>query len=128
MLTYSILPEHSLKVLTYTGQTSLDEWFQVIERMRAEPEYSPDDDVLIDVTGIERHFTRRDLESMVAAGLPPVRYAIVAPTDVSYGIARMFEMLSESSAQHVVAVFRNWDSALRWLDRDSEAVKKRLFA
>ena len=128
MLTYSILPEHSLKVLTYTGQTSLDEWFQVIERLRAEPEYSPNDDVLIDVTEIERHLTRRDLESMVSSGLPTVRYAIVAPRDVSYGIARMFEMIAENSAQHVVGVFRDWDSALRWLDRDPQAVKERLFA
>ena len=124
MLTYTILPEHRLKILQYTGVTPLAEWRQSIQNMRADPEYSPEYDVIIDVTGIERHFTRQDLYQMVSYGLPSVKYAIIASSDVSYGIARMFEMISEHAIRAVVRVFRDWDSALKWLGRDPDEFRQ----
>jgi hypothetical protein len=124
MLTYKILKEHKLKVLVYEGCTTISEWQEAIQNMRADPDYSIEYDVLIDVTRIERHFTRQDLEQMMTISYPQVRYAIIAPQDVSFGIARMYEMMSEAIVKTSVRVFREWEPALKWLGRDPDAVRK----
>ena len=45
---------------------------------------------------------------------PGVRRAIVAPSDIAFGLARMFGMYAASASQNV-AVFRTIDDAERWL-------------
>src|SRR5262245_22008286 len=44
----------------------------------------------------------------------PYRTAIVAPADVSYGLARMYEAYQEPTAGEL-RVFRSLDDALAWL-------------
>jgi hypothetical protein len=44
----------------------------------------------------------------------PVPVAVVAPTDVVFGLARMFQMMSEGRGNRV-EVFRDTASALAWL-------------
>jgi hypothetical protein len=48
------------------------------------------------------------------------RFAIVAPQDESFGLARMFEVFRESNprSKKEVAVFRTMAAALRWLGVD----------
>jgi hypothetical protein len=46
--------------------------------------------------------------------------AIVAPTDVVFGLARMFQMMSEGRGNHI-EVFRGMDDALAWLAGGSGA-------
>jgi hypothetical protein len=124
MLNYKILKEHKLKLLMYEGRTTIPEWQEAIQNMRADPDYSSEYDVLIDVTRIEKHFSRQDLEQMMTISYPQVRYAIIAPQDVSFGIARMYEMMSEGRLKTSVRVFRRWDQALKWLGRNPDEVKK----
>ena len=124
MLHYRILKEHKLRVLTFEGGTSISEWREVILKMRGDPDYSIEQDVLIDVSRVDEHFSRQDIEQMVSINYPPVLYAIIAPQEVSFGIARMFDMLSEVRAKTSVKVFRRWESALKWLGRDPDAVRK----
>jgi hypothetical protein len=62
----------------------------------------------------------RELATMSAAMDPSVgrsKFAIVAPGDVAYGLARMYEVYRESNARSrkEVSVFRTMAEALKWL-------------
>lgn len=43
------------------------------------------------------------------------RNAIIAPTDVLYGVSRMFQALHGDGKPDELEVFRNRDDALRWI-------------
>ncbi len=45
------------------------------------------------------------------------RAAIVATTDVPYGVARMFQTRRGEDTPDVIEIVRSIDDALRWLDR-----------
>jgi len=53
---------------------------------------------------------------------PGVRRAIVAPSDIAFGLARMFSTYAESASQ-TVAVFRAIDEAERWLGIEIAAAR-----
>ena len=46
-----------------------------------------------------------------------VRRASVAPTDILFGLARMYELSAARTAGEEYPVFRTRDEALRWLQR-----------
>lgn len=43
------------------------------------------------------------------------RRAFIAPTDVGFGLARMFEIMRANFAEEKIAVFRDLDEALHWV-------------
>lgn len=45
--------------------------------------------------------------------VPGARRAIIAPTDLGYGLSRVFQALADSDD---VQVFRDYDAALPWLE------------
>jgi hypothetical protein len=62
----------------------------------------------------------RELATMSAAMDPPSgtsKFAIAAPGDVAYGLARMYEVYrgANSRSRKEVQVFRTMDEALKWL-------------
>lgn len=83
-------------------------------------------DELVDMSGATRieegpSDRMRDLAALSAAADPrqgSSRLAIAAPGDLAYGVGRMYQayrQLDERSTRQV-AVFRERDAALRWLD------------
>ena len=69
------------------------------------------------------NITARSLKKMAdAAGVFKEKFsgqrsAIVAPTDVMFGMARMYEMLSESAGSPIqICAFRTFEDARAWLD------------
>lgn len=80
---------------------------------------------LADVRGIERFdVTAAGVRTLVqldmahTAGRPPTRVAIVAPADVVFGMARMYQQ-SNSRGPDMVGVFRALDAAEAWLEKKS---------
>ena len=66
----------------------------------------------------------RELAQVSAATDPQAgssRLAIVAPQDLAYGVGRMYQSYRELNPRSTkkVAVFRDREAALRWLERDS---------
>jgi hypothetical protein len=89
------------------------------EMLRNDPAFDPEFAQLIDMRDA-------DGSEVSAAGVqalanrPPLfkpssRRAIVVPTDLGFGMARMFELLREGKSGEV-RVFRDLDEAKRWLD------------
>jgi hypothetical protein len=60
-----------------------------------------------------------DLEQRMAAVQPHVTVAIVAPTDVAFGMSRMWEVLAEKTGWETM-VFRTRPEAEEWVGQKSE--------
>jgi hypothetical protein len=63
--------------------------------------------------------------SMDCAGIAS-KFAIVAPTDLAFGIGRMYQSYRECDGRSTkkVAVFRSLESALQWLGSDPISLKQ----
>ena len=89
-------------------------------------------DEIVDMTGVE-HIDlptpsgerMRALAALSAAmdDVAPSRFAIVAPTDAVFGLARMYGAYrqSESRSTKEVRVFRSMEDARAWLGEDRDA-------
>lgn len=87
-------------------------------------------DELIDTTDVQRFETpkaerARTLADVSAQMDAPTasRFAIVAPTDLAYGLGRMYQAFRQTNERSTkdVAVFRSLSEALHWLGRDNDA-------
>jgi hypothetical protein len=90
-------------------------------RVRSHPDFDATFGQLIDLTAADNvHLDYSSMSSVVNTTVfrSGVRRAIVAHTSVQYGIARMFQALSERN-NDVVAVFRNHADAEAWLATES---------
>ncbi len=83
---------------------------------------------LVDLSAAERvDFSAARLQQLAAAAashgdrFAGMRTAVVAPTDASFGLGRMYELLADSLASPItVAVFRTTEQAEAWLqERDA---------
>jgi hypothetical protein len=122
-IAFSVNLDARRRVATFTGAIGDRELFDAYSTLVREPTYDPSLDDLIDlrgvthmgVTGAGLHrliamFDARDSEGY------STRAAIVAPTDVLYGVARMFQTLRGDEIPDEIEVFRSIDVALQWLD------------
>ena len=105
------------------GVLVLDELADRQMKLLDHPEFDPSYDHLFDmsgVTGVEDIRTS-ELESFALVRIFSYtsRRAIVAPEDLVYGYARMYEVFSHSSEDNL-AVFRNEDEAMAWLEAKSD--------
>lgn len=132
MINYRILPNQRLIVICNWGDTSLEEIFKFSQKLLADPDYVADYDYIADNTHLHRHFTNNELRNltnrrMIKKDRLPIKIAIIAPKDISFGIYRMYEMLGENDASIEVCVFRAISPAIVWLDRkeiDIESIIK----
>jgi hypothetical protein len=86
------------------------------ERLRHDPAYDGTWPALVDASALNPAGLSTDMLRARAA-VPrrkPVRVAIVAPADAVFGLARMFQMMSEGRG-NLIEVFRGRDEALAWL-------------
>jgi len=132
MIEYLILPVHQLILNWHCGITSIDECMEYTLKVRQDPDHSPDYDVITDVTHCQRDYTSQDIWQMVhhsktyKPGTRPKKNAIIAPSDRTYGTSRMYEQLADGFTPYETAVFRDWTSALEWLQKDPPAILKHL--
>jgi hypothetical protein len=115
---YSIDPDRGLVSSRAWGQVSGLEFVEHQRRLSADPEFRPEYDQIWDCRDIER-LSDVDAETMrrLAANNPFAagsRRAVVSPSNATYGLSRMFEILTEESPDEF-RVFRDWNEALSWL-------------
>jgi hypothetical protein len=119
-ISYRIDEARGLVLTTATGTLTDDDILGLKARLLADPRWAPGMGELADVRAIDRlevttagvqHMARQD-----AAGpaLGSYRLAIVAPQDEVYGMARMYQMLTERAVPNV-RVFRDLEAAEGWL-------------
>ncbi len=121
-ISYTIDRQRNLVLTTATGVLTDEELLDHKRQLIADPEFEPGMKELSDVRRIERldvspagvrRLAALDEEHVDRLG-EDYRLAIVAPADASFGTARMYQILTESSVQNI-GVFRDMEEAKDWL-------------
>ena len=116
------------RIVTFRGTISDRELLDAYESLLGDPAYDASTDDFIDlrdvthmgVTSAGLHrlislFDERDSPGYVT------RTAIYAPTDVLYGVSRMFQTMRGEEHPDLLEVFRTLEESLAWLDRKDVA-------
>ena len=99
------------------GAVSVDEVEKHNHDLAKDPEFRPGFKQLVDLTRMTEILydlaaVRKSAEDHVFS--PGARRALVAPTDATFGMSRMFAIQSEKAGQRI-EVFRDMASAEAWL-------------
>jgi hypothetical protein len=121
-ITFYIKPEANLIICRHTGIVPDDEFFKYYKLMLESKMFSTTSNLLIDLRQADssprspdalRQFADVVKSKLGVAGLYP-KVAVVAPKDLSFGLARKYEFFADSIPWDFV-VFRSVDTALAWL-------------
>jgi hypothetical protein len=123
-IAFTPLPEHRLVVAAQTGTTSDADLLASYEAFFGGPEFDPANDLLVDLRGADSSSrSTAALRRLVAILVPSLQgtsrrlqVAVVAPADLSFGLARMTRAFADELPWRF-AVFRTLEEALAWLDR-----------
>jgi len=120
-ISYEIDDERGLVRTTATGTLTTADILGLKARLLADPRWSPEMRELADVRAINRLDVTPDgvwqmagHDDAVGPAINSYRLAIVVPRDEVYGMARMYQMVTESVVPHV-RVFRDLAEAETWL-------------
>jgi hypothetical protein len=117
-MSYSIDPARRLVLTRVRGIVSTSDMQDLTNRMLADPRFDPEYRGLADLAEVtEVTIDARAMAETAAMPLyqPGTRRALVAPSDIAFGMARMFAVYAERSGQEV-RVFRDLAEAERWLE------------
>jgi len=117
-MSYVILEPRQLVCSRATGALTDEDLFEFMGRLRADPQFRSDFCHLADfrsVTALEITAAGVRRVSEIAPFGPGSRRALVAESEAIFGMARMYELVSERGGS-VVRVFRHMDAALGWLE------------
>lgn len=116
-------PAHR-RVVTFRGPITDRELLEAYELLLGDPTYDASMDDFIDLrevthmgvtsSGLHRLITM--FEERDSPGFP-TRSAILAPTDVLYGVSRMFQTMRGDEPPDEIEVFRSLEETLCWLER-----------
>ena len=116
--TYEIDKQRRLVITTGLGRVTLAEALAHQEQLRKDPDFDPSFSQIMDLTRItdfalEADDIRRLAQKTIFSR--ESRRAIVASSDLVYGLGRMYEILREIAGGDGIRVFRNLDAALDWI-------------
>lgn len=133
MIDYRILPEQKLIVICNWGETSVEEVTKFSRNLQGDPNFSHSYDAIVDNTDLQQAYSNDEIYELsrprIDTNLFVGKIAVIASADITFGVSRMHEMLSETEGPHNIYVFRDIGSALEWLEReglDIESVFKEI--
>jgi hypothetical protein len=129
-VSYEILKDIGVIVVRHLGRTSDEEMLATYGNLINEADFDLTYPKLVDLREsgsvdrsagalhalaglVQKHYTGKGVKSVAA---------IIAPADLYYGLARMYEALTDKDVEEV-RVFRDLSGAAEWLGVDEEAVK-----
>jgi len=116
-IAYTIDPVRSIVLSRAWGVVTDRDLLAHVRALAADPRFKPHFNQLYDcrgVTDVEVSSSGiKDLAKLNPFGVG-ARRAVVVNRDITYGMARMYQMTREPSTDEL-EVFRDWDSALEWL-------------
>jgi len=117
---FKIDPDRGLLRSSFPGVVSPAELMAWYAELRSHPDFSDDLRQIADFTeNTPQDWTTNDMRMVV--GEEPfgsgARRAFVGPTDLVFGLARMYSSFAETEGQGgTIAVFRTIEEAQTWLD------------
>ena len=117
---YTIDSDRKIVLSRIWGIATEDEIQEHGQRLRVDPEFRPDFRQLIDMSDVTEIRVGSEMVRDAARNQffsPGVRRALVATSDVAFGMARMYAIASENAGQ-TIKVFRDMKAAEAWLDQN----------
>lgn len=113
---YRLDADRRLVLTTLAGVVTEDDLDGLENTMSKDPAFDPTWPVLVNATHLDPAAISAEGLRYRAAQVRPLhhRVAVVAPADVVFGLARMFQMLTEGNGNQI-EVFRTPREALAWL-------------
>ncbi|SMX28181.1 hypothetical protein TRP8649_02296 [Pelagimonas phthalicica] len=123
-----ILPEFGLTFVRYFGDVTVKENLDCFLGYIDDPQFDPNFHVLVDQESCTlSEATYSEMRRLAYCLLPyykargrASRTALYGPTDVQFGISRLYESVSETYVDRDVGVFRTQEEALAYLGYDPE--------
>jgi len=115
---FEIEKHHRLVITSASGVVTMAEALAHNQKLRKDPDFDPSFSQLIDLSNVTKIELNR--EDILTLAQDPIlsdnsRRAILATGDLTFGLARMFEMFRESKGKETIRVFRNRDEARAWV-------------
>jgi len=118
---YFISKEHRLLVSIGWGRLTFPDFKSQQESYLTDPDFDPSFDQLVDVsqvTSLDISIEEAKTIARRAIFLPTSRRAVVATDPLVFGVGRMMDTYhSLATGREQVGVFRDRESAMRWLGR-----------
>jgi hypothetical protein len=117
---FKIYPKRQVVSIQWKFAPSIQDWYEVTERILGSPDYEPGMKLITYRGGTLAPLTSDNVRQILAvlerrsSRMEPVVLALVAPGQCDFGMARMMETLSEN-ADIVVRAFRRPREAIEWL-------------
>jgi hypothetical protein len=121
---YEIDKQRRLVTSTASGAISMDEIWAHQEKLIKDPEYDPTFAQLLDIAQVTKlELNGDDVRTIAGSKIfaSSSRLAIVASSNLLYGLARMFQIFREMKGEQGIHVFRDRDEALAWVLRQDSA-------
>jgi hypothetical protein len=121
-IVYRIEPDVGLVILVHTGVVPDDEFLSSYRTLFGDPQYQKSFNMLVDLRRADSSARSPDTLRQLAEFVRQLfgdaeegpKVAVVAPEDISFGLARMYEALSDTVPWDF-KVFRDVKVALPWL-------------
>ena len=107
--------------VTITGKVVPDEVNSIFTRIKESKEYPVDIDALWDLRKTDFHDADEELFKRIIAirsrypERSNMKAAFITSDDLSYGMTRMYEVLSSFAVERTIRVFRNYAEGEQWL-------------
>jgi len=122
MITYRILPKDKLVIVVHHDKSSTKQVKEFRKTLSSDPEYSPEYDVINDSSKLMKQYTFDEVCSIAEDKTLHPRIAIIAPSDLSFGVGRTWGMLV-GNKEIEVNVFREAGAALSWLGKNYKLIE-----
>lgn len=121
-ITFTLDPTTRIRTATFVGWLGAVDVRMAYDALYADPGYVEDAADLVDLRRVTHlELSVDDIRALMERNMPHLRrgprtrYAVVAPSPLSYGLARMFERMGGESFPKEISVFREFEPALAWL-------------
>jgi hypothetical protein len=115
---HSIDTQLPLVYTVFSGDVNNADFVEHLRSLRADPRFDSSMPELVDLRGVTAVSVT---SAMIPASArwplhsPYARRAVVAPTDLLYGLARMYQSYRDDTGQAQLQIFRTLPPALEWL-------------
>jgi hypothetical protein len=121
---YEIDKEERMVVVTATGVCTLADVLRFREHLQADSNFDPSFSQLVDATAMTRAEVSPEQVRFLAEQSPffgTARRALVAGSDIAFGLLRVYEIIRGLRGDTQVQVFRNRAAAMQWLTAKDQA-------